>query len=154
MSDSSRPHGLQPTRLLRPWEFPGNSTGVGCHCLLWGVHLPKSKCYVRRFQEHSTILLTWITCNVQAVFLDVGYFSKKVKITLRKKFTLQKNTAITAAHTCWFPWAVEQLLRKMWIKPLTLMPWISDFSKHENHLEILLKCKFPRLPPNLLLVKL
>ena len=31
MSDSSRPHGLQPTRLLRPWDFPGKSTGVGCH---------------------------------------------------------------------------------------------------------------------------
>ena len=23
------------TRLLRPWDFPGKSTGVGCHCLLW-----------------------------------------------------------------------------------------------------------------------
>jgi len=34
MSDSSRPHGLQPTRLLCPWDFPGRSTGVGCHCLL------------------------------------------------------------------------------------------------------------------------
>ena len=34
MSDSQRPHGLQPTRLLHPWDFPGNSTGVGCHCLL------------------------------------------------------------------------------------------------------------------------
>ena len=33
-SDSSRPHGLQPTRLLCPWDFPGKSTGVGCHCLL------------------------------------------------------------------------------------------------------------------------
>ena len=32
--DSSRPHGLQPTRLLRPWDFPDKSTGVGCHCLL------------------------------------------------------------------------------------------------------------------------
>ena len=27
-------HGLQPTRVLRPWDFPGKSTGVGCHCLL------------------------------------------------------------------------------------------------------------------------
>ena len=27
------PHGLQPTRLLRPWDFLGKSTGVGCHCL-------------------------------------------------------------------------------------------------------------------------
>ena len=35
VSDSSRPHGLQSTRLLCPWDFPGKSTGVGCHCLLW-----------------------------------------------------------------------------------------------------------------------
>ena len=35
MSDSSRPHGLQPTRLLHPRDFPGKSTAVGCHCLLW-----------------------------------------------------------------------------------------------------------------------
>ena len=34
VSDSSQHHGLQPTRLLRPWDFPGKSTGVGCHCLL------------------------------------------------------------------------------------------------------------------------
>ena len=34
VSDSYRPHGLQPTRLLHPWDFPGKSTGVGCHCLL------------------------------------------------------------------------------------------------------------------------
>ena len=34
VSDSSRPNGRQPTRLLRPWDFPGKSTGVGCHCLL------------------------------------------------------------------------------------------------------------------------
>ena len=35
ISDSSRPHGLQPTRLLHPWDSPGKSTGVGCQCLLW-----------------------------------------------------------------------------------------------------------------------
>ena len=34
VSDSSRPHGLKPTRLLRPRDFPGKSTGVGCHRLL------------------------------------------------------------------------------------------------------------------------
>ena len=34
VSDSYRPHGLQPTRLLHPWDSPGKSTGVGCHCLL------------------------------------------------------------------------------------------------------------------------
>ena len=41
VSDSSQPHGLQPSRLLRPWDFPGKSTGVGCHCLLrlWRLNL-------------------------------------------------------------------------------------------------------------------
>ena len=34
MSDSLRPHGLQPTRLLRPWDFAGKSTGVRFHHLL------------------------------------------------------------------------------------------------------------------------
>ena len=34
MSDSSRPHGLQPTRLLHPWDSPGKNAGVGCHFLL------------------------------------------------------------------------------------------------------------------------
>ena len=34
LSDPQRPHGLQPSRLLCPWDFPGKSTGVGCHCLL------------------------------------------------------------------------------------------------------------------------
>ena len=34
MSDSQRPLGLQSTRLLCPWDFPGKSTGVVCHLLL------------------------------------------------------------------------------------------------------------------------
>ena len=34
MSDSLRPHGLQRTRLLCPWDSLGKNTGVGCHFLL------------------------------------------------------------------------------------------------------------------------
>ena len=37
MSDSLPPHGLQPTRLLCPWDFPGKNPGVGCHALLQGI---------------------------------------------------------------------------------------------------------------------
>ena len=43
LSNSERPHGLQPTRLLCPWDFPGKSTGVGCHCLLWIMSLVSLK---------------------------------------------------------------------------------------------------------------
>ena len=37
MSDSVQPHGLQPTRFLRPWDSPGKNTGVGCHFLFQGM---------------------------------------------------------------------------------------------------------------------
>ena len=36
VSNSSRPHGLQPTRLLCPWDFPGKNTGVECRR---GLHI-------------------------------------------------------------------------------------------------------------------
>ena len=37
MSFSLQPHGLYPTRLLCPWDFPGKNTGVGSHFLLQGI---------------------------------------------------------------------------------------------------------------------
>ena len=35
--DSVQPPGLQPTRLLCPWDSPGKDTGVGCCALLQGI---------------------------------------------------------------------------------------------------------------------
>ena len=43
MSNSSWPHEQQPTRLLHPWDSPGESTGVGCHCLLQKAFKAKQK---------------------------------------------------------------------------------------------------------------
>ena len=85
MSDSSRPHGRQPTRLLRPWDFPGKSTGVGCHCLLcqrtdWFqifpliafnyclTHLISSSCSATPSSFRNTSLLVF--CNIQTDFLQ------------------------------------------------------------------------------------
>ena len=39
LSDSLRSHGLQPTRLFSPWDFPGMNTGVGCRFLLQSISL-------------------------------------------------------------------------------------------------------------------
>ena len=50
MSDSLRPYRLQPTRLLCPWNFPSNSTRVGCHFLLQRIFLT---------QESHLHLLPW-----------------------------------------------------------------------------------------------
>ena len=40
LSDSLRPRGLQPARLLCPWDSPGKNAGVGCHALLQGSKGP------------------------------------------------------------------------------------------------------------------
>ena len=50
VSDSLRPHGLQPTSLLLPWDFPGKSTGVG-------VPLPSLRLLISWLQSPSVVIL-------------------------------------------------------------------------------------------------
>ena len=38
VSDFLRPHGLQPARLLCPWNSPGKNTGVDNYSLLQGIY--------------------------------------------------------------------------------------------------------------------
>ena len=61
VSDSLQPHGLQPTRFLCPWNFPGKNTRVGCHFLLQGIFLSQGLnsyllclCIGRRILYHYT----------------------------------------------------------------------------------------------------
>ena len=56
------PHRQQPTRLLCPWDFPGKSTRVGCHCLL---RLRTYMCGISRWQ---------ILCQCKEVMLAMGLF--------------------------------------------------------------------------------
>ena len=51
VSNSSRPHGLQPTRLLRPWNFPGKKYWSGVPLPSPNVplvHQLKSHCLFQR----------------------------------------------------------------------------------------------------------
>ena len=52
VSDSLRLHRLLPTRLLCPWDFPGKSTGVCCHCLL---HFPEASVQFSRSVESDSL---------------------------------------------------------------------------------------------------
>ena len=45
VSDSVRPYGLLPARLLYQWDSPGKNTGGGYHAVLQGIFLTQgSKC--------------------------------------------------------------------------------------------------------------
>ena len=52
MSDSVLPYGLQPSRLLYPWDSPGKNTGVGCCALLQGIFLTQGL-------NQASCLLNW-----------------------------------------------------------------------------------------------
>ena len=48
------PHGLQPARLLCPWDFLGKKTGVGCHFLFQGMFpMEPSKLCLLHWQADS-----------------------------------------------------------------------------------------------------
>ena len=55
VSDFSRPHGLQPTRPLRRWDFPGKSTEVSWHCFL-----PSDTLQLSESQQNHYI---WEVCS-------------------------------------------------------------------------------------------
>ena len=57
--DPQRPHGLQPSRLLHPWDFPGKSTGVGCHCLLQRLEIFDKKFASPHVRVGEILLKLW-----------------------------------------------------------------------------------------------
>ena len=65
VSDSLRPHGLQPNRLLCPRNFPGENTGVGCHFLLQGIFQPRD--WSRVTSIAGRFFTVWATREAQKV---------------------------------------------------------------------------------------
>ena len=69
MSDSLRPHGLQPASFLCPWNSPGKNIGVDSHSLLQGIFptqglrpgLPHCRQILHCLSHHSHIpgIRTW-----------------------------------------------------------------------------------------------
>ena len=55
VSDSQRPHGLQPTSLLHPWDFPSKST--------WGFH----KCQSLSYTKNSLAFPLYSLCSFKFI---------------------------------------------------------------------------------------
>ena len=81
-----RPHGLQPNRLLYPWNFPGENTGVGCHFLFQGIFLTQ---WSNLRLPHTPTLASglWATWEaryiifiIYAICSPLLLLSKKVKV--------------------------------------------------------------------------
>ena len=86
MSDSVQPHRQQPTRLCRPWDYPGKNIRVGCHCLLLAIanfpsmHFKRANC----LSFKSTLFWTINYTDKLSDLLD----RVEIGITAFKKFCI------------------------------------------------------------------
>ena len=64
MSDSLQPHGLQPSKLLCPWDSSGKNNGVGCHSFSRRSSRPRDGTRVSRIADK--IVTVWITRETQS----------------------------------------------------------------------------------------
>ena len=92
------PWTVQPSRLLRPWDFPGKSTGVGFHCLLQNYQLGNIYRIPRKgFSKlhHSTIqgFIFWAKLNFTYEKKKNSYM-KNLDFTYRLKLTSFSETPL------------------------------------------------------------
>ena len=124
-SDSLRPCGLKPTRLLHPWDFPGKSTGVGCHCLLQWAGMGEFNsdnhyiyyCWQESLRRNGITLRVnerdWNTvhgCSVKNDrMISLHFQDKPFSITV-----IQVCAPTTSAKEAGVEWFYEDLLELTW----------------------------------------
>ena len=104
MSDSVRPHGQQPTRLLCPQNSPGKSAGAGCHFLL---QVCLQTCSVAewvnrgRVTRRESCLCLWWKVKCKACGAYMGRRSKNRSFTTNNKII---------SFTSWVPTLSQKVL--------------------------------------------
>ena len=73
MSDSVPPHGLQPTKLLRPRDSPGKNTRVGCHLVQKGsLVLPLEEGRCPGISQTAVVITAIALCCLLGEGLDAS----------------------------------------------------------------------------------
>ena len=140
MSDPQRPHGLQRTRLLRPWDFPGKSTGVGCHCLLQ-INSKLNYFFLSRekFLKKKSITYLWpFLPSTQKHHLNLGNI---IICTSKPSFTHLTNIAnafFKDKAQCWKTWVKQEVIPLLLWKVYNLAGWFKseDFKIQEQEFPV------------------
>ena len=103
VSESLWLHGLWPTRILSPWDFPGKSTGMGCNFLLQGIFLT---------QGLNPLLLCLHCRQILYLLSHWGRLWMQLKLTYRSmtcifSFILVKNCKDGSTLAWKIPWTEE-----------------------------------------------
>ena len=102
MSDSLQPCGLQSTRLLCPWSFPGRDTIVDCHFLLQGI-FPT--------QGSNVCLLHWQVDSLPLTHHRSHIYTSVVQLLSHVQLFLTPRTAIPQAFLSFtISWSLLKLM--------------------------------------------
>ena len=97
-----RPHGLQPTRLLCLWDYPGKDTGLVCHFLLQGEGRGSS-IYFFFFFPSSERPVKWALGSITTNKASGG---DRIPVEL---FQILKDDAVKVLHSiCLQTWKTKQ----------------------------------------------
>ena len=122
MSNSLRPHGLYPAKLLCPWTFPGKTTGVGCHFPLQG-HLPNPGRFKECFIGNETLSSEPLGCR--NLFAAGGGL-----------VTLSCPTLVTPPMDCSPPgfsvYGISQARILMWVVHFMEVEILQELLKHDT----------------------
>ena len=124
VSDSLWTYGLEPIRLLCPWDSPGKNTGVGCHALFQGIFLTQGS------NSHLSCLLHWQVGSLLlappgkphlfiyfGVRFEIQIFKLPHLTYLTRHIWTRAQILIFSDLPTWFWWAV----RLVWISRLSIL---------------------------------
>jgi len=110
VSNSLRPCGPWPARLLRPWDSPAKNTGVGCHLLLQGllgyIYIKRRKPLIQNLDVIATLftfaeLWKQPECPVTVDWIKMMWCT----YTMEHYSDIKKNKIIPLA-AAWMIWRV------------------------------------------------
>ena len=113
-SNSLQPHGLQPTRLLCPWDSPGKKTGVGCHFLLQSIAewLTNVLLWSWSFSWTLYLLSTFLLHTDTLSSLTIASWVHLTKLFI---FFLIKDCEENTTPTTYFSFTFKKIIYFIWL---------------------------------------
>ena len=117
VSYALQPHGLQPAKILCPWDSPGQNAGVGCHALFQCIfptqglnpvllHLPhrqgvlEHQRYLYHFTVWATGILMLLAFSGTSILFSIVLYQFTFPLTLHKGSIF--STSFPIRVICWF----------------------------------------------------
>ena len=150
MSDSSWPYGLQPTRLLCPWDSLGKNTRVGYCALLQGIFPTQGLNHISSCFLHWQVgslpleLLGWFTQRMNIFLVVVSYLEDYEQHNSNTFHTRYKFNSYLSIYSCVQPLCYHRGTVIINVCPLLIQEnWAFEILSHYMEVPASLKARSP-----------